>query len=355
VLSIDPLGEQTTHTFDAAQPPDADGRSRGAFGRAELRPQQQPGEPGRSARQRHHLRLRRGSNREVDQIDPLGAHTVTAYDAASRVTSRTDRLGRSREYAYDAGDRLTTETWRDAGGLVVNTLAYTYDPNRNILTASDASGAYAMTYDALDRVTSQNGPFGLQLDFTYDPVGNRTGVADSEGGFTASTYNAVNRLTSRQFAAAGSAGARPDLHGPRRAVRGGPYSDLAGTHKVGETDYVHDPARRTTDIEHGDGVGVNLLDLATYDLEGKATSETPTACRRTTPTTSPTIDRRRHAGVQLRPGRQPDDARLRDGAEQPAAERRHLGVRVRRRGQPNQEDEGRQRRTWTYGYDTATR
>src|SRR5262249_34808719 len=137
------------------------------------------------------------------QTDPLGKAVTSAYDADSRLTLRTDRDGRQRQMSYDALGRETAETWLASGGGTDNLLTYAYDAVGNQLTAADSHGAYTMGYDALDRVTSTQEPFGLTLTSAYDAVGNRTLVQDSQGGVTTSVYDALDRLTSRRFGGAG--------------------------------------------------------------------------------------------------------------------------------------------------------
>src|SRR5439155_15890398 len=216
-------------------------------------------------------------NRLIEQDDPLNARTTLAYDAAGRETSQTDRLGRRKDFSFDNADRLTGETWRDAGGSVVNTVTLTLDANDNLLTAANANGVYTSTYDALDRVSTQAGPFGLSLTFGYDAVGNRTRVEDSKSGVTTSTYDGDNQLTSRQLGGTGLTPLRFDIAYTARNQVGTltRYSDLAGTTKVGESDYTYDNAARLTNVQIKDGTGTLLGNYTyTYDLASRATSET---------------------------------------------------------------------------------
>ncbi len=127
-----------------------------------------------------------------------GNSATFAYDKISRLTSTTDRNGRVRNLNYDNDSRKTGETWLISGSTV-NLLTFTFDPNNNLLTAADYHGLYTMAYDALDRMTSVQEPFGQTLTMGYDAVGNRTLLKDSLGGVTTLVYDAANRLTSRQF------------------------------------------------------------------------------------------------------------------------------------------------------------
>jgi YD repeat-containing protein len=101
--------------------------------------------------------------------------------------------------------------------------------------------SYTMAYDALNRLMSDKEPFGQVLTFTYDPVGNRTLVQDSQGGTLTSVYDAANRLTSRQFGGVGQTPLRMDLTYTGDEVRrfsvgmeAGPSleNDFEGTHNL---------------------------------------------------------------------------------------------------------------------------
>jgi YD repeat-containing protein len=56
-----------------------------------------------------------------------------------------------------------------------------------------------MSYDALDRVTVVQEPFGQTLTFSYDADSDRTLVQDSQGGVMTSVYNADDYLSSQQY------------------------------------------------------------------------------------------------------------------------------------------------------------
>jgi YD repeat-containing protein len=216
-------------------------------------------------------------NRVIEQDDPLANKTTMAYDAAGRQTSQTDRLGRRIDFSFDNVDRLTGETWRDAGGTVVNTVTLSYDAHDNLLTAANGNGAYTFSYDALDRLSTQAGPFGLSLTFGYDAVGNRTLEQDSKGGVLTSVYDGDNQLTSRQLGGSGLTPLRFDTaYTARNQVSTlTRYSDLAGTTKIGESDSTYDNAGRLTNLQIKDGSGTILGNYTTtYDLASRATAET---------------------------------------------------------------------------------
>jgi RHS repeat-associated protein len=212
--------------------------------------------------------------------DPLG-HTATyVYDDGGNLTSTTDRDGRRTDTTYDALGRPTQERWYDASGTLVDTINRTFDPDDDLLTASDGNGSRTttFTYDPFGEVATEQGPFGPTQTYGYDADGNRTTVTDSLGGVTTSVYDAFGRLTSRQSGGtgAGTDPLRVDLtYTPAGLVRTATsYSDLEGAHQVGVTTYQYDAADRLKEIKHSGAGGSVTADYAyTHDLADRLTSE----------------------------------------------------------------------------------
>lgn len=161
---------------------------------------------------------------QTKQSDPNGNETTIAYDALNRTTSRTLADGSSTSYFYDEEGNLTKST--DPKGQVINHvydainrhtettypgntspyLALTktetvYDGNNNITTVTESktdatnasiSDVTGNTYDNFDRLTAST-QRGVQVSYSYDTNGNRTGVTTPNGA-TAYTYNNRNRL-----------------------------------------------------------------------------------------------------------------------------------------------------------------
>ena len=50
-------------------------------------------------------------------------------------------------------------------------MSYTYDPQGNLITATDGTGVTTLTYDTGDRLESVTYPNGQSLNYTYDTVG----------------------------------------------------------------------------------------------------------------------------------------------------------------------------------------
>jgi RHS repeat-associated protein len=222
-------------------------------------------------------------NRKISQTDPSGKTATFAYDALGLMTGTTDRDGRSRTFSYDADNRLITETWFNSSGSAVNTLTYSFDPNGNLLTGANNNGTYTMSYDALNRTTVVNEPFGQSLTFSYDHLGNRTLVQDSQGGTITSVYDAGNELTSRQFtdsSATFSAGLTyTGTHQLSTIMR---YNNMMGTGNIASTTFLYDAADRVTSIQHQNTGGTSLASfLYSYDGAGRVTVETDNGALKT--------------------------------------------------------------------------
>ncbi len=133
-----------------------------------------------------------------------------------------------------------------------------------------------MAYDALDRETSVQEPYGQALTYGYDAAGNQTSERDSQGGTTTSVYDALDRLTSQQFGGPGQTTLRVDFaYTPRDQVGTMTYyTDLAGTQVASVTTYAYDPALRLTGITQSLSGGAVLASYAYgYDEASRLTSE----------------------------------------------------------------------------------
>ena len=120
------------------------------------------------------------------EIDPLYNISTMSYDAVDRVISATDKKGQRITYSYDLLNRETGENWI-IGTITQNLLTFTYDPNNNMLTAANNTGAITRTYDSLDRLSTNADSFGTLVTNSYDAANNRTVLQDSFGGVVTRT------------------------------------------------------------------------------------------------------------------------------------------------------------------------
>jgi RHS repeat-associated protein len=135
-------------------------------------------------------------------LNPLGPARMVYDQSLNRLSRVQDGKDNYRVLTYDSLDRLTkveftgANTTLDAGEPYVQ---YTYDRDGNQTgetTREETSGTVrtrSMTYDALNRVTSESLPGGASTSYTYDRVGNLRSLTDG-GGNTEYTYDAANRV-----------------------------------------------------------------------------------------------------------------------------------------------------------------
>jgi RHS repeat-associated protein len=167
----DPLGNATSHTYDAAGQRSAlteDDVQVAAYAYSD-----------------------RGELTSVTAAD--GSVTSYTHDAARNLVTRTDANNHTTTYAYDAASRLTDVTsptsqhWR-----------YEYDPAGNRVEYTNARGqVLTSSYDEINRLEAldYSDPSTPDVTFSYDAAGNRTQMTDGAGSETYS-YDAVNRLSS---------------------------------------------------------------------------------------------------------------------------------------------------------------
>lgn len=122
--------------------------------------------------------------------------TITAFDAAGRVTAVIDPLGNTTRKFYDAAGRhIATVDARDQ----VSTTEY--DAGGRITAVVDAKGQRVTnTYDELGRLLTTTDAEEIVNSFAYDAAGNRTRLTDGSNQSCTFEYDALNRLTRQVFA-----------------------------------------------------------------------------------------------------------------------------------------------------------
>ena len=149
-------------------------------------------------------------------IDPLGNRTTNTY-VAGLLATRTDPLGRTWRFGKDAVGRTTSAT-----NAVGQTSLSSYDPVYGIHQQTDPDGNVTVqnllpnglvgsvvdarggktsyTYDANGRRTSRTDPLGnIEQVTSYDGNGNLLTAIDRDSQLTTSTYDPLNRLSTRTF------------------------------------------------------------------------------------------------------------------------------------------------------------
>jgi RHS repeat-associated protein len=125
--------------------------------------------------------------------------TTWTHDPANRLTALQWPDNSKLTYGYDAANRLTTIT-----DLPGNTINYTLDPlgDRTAANIKNASATLtwqdSATFDALGRKLTDTSGSGFTTDFTWDNNGNVLTVAPpTPSGTTTYTWDALNRPATR--------------------------------------------------------------------------------------------------------------------------------------------------------------
>jgi RHS repeat-associated protein len=141
-------------------------------------------------------------NLPLTETNALGTTTNT-FNLDGLTTSIQDADGRVRDFVYNNDQQLTAENWM-SGSTVVAAMAYGYDLAGQLTSASDASSAYAFSYDGdgnvltTDNAGTPNVPH-VVLTNTYDSLGDRltqsATIAGTVDFLNSYTYNNDQELT----------------------------------------------------------------------------------------------------------------------------------------------------------------
>ena len=114
-----------------------------------------------------------GAGNMLTETSPLNFVITREYDKNGNVTTKTLPNGKTATYEYDACLQVIKSVDDD-------TSTFTYDPNGNVLTATNAAGTVTFDYDNLNRVISVS-ENGYTYGYEYDADGNRSAVIYPDG------------------------------------------------------------------------------------------------------------------------------------------------------------------------------
>lgn len=127
--------------------------------------------------------------RVVRETDPLGRATLNEYDAAGQLTRTTNARGQEIRNAYDPAGRLIRVETPSAAWT------HRYDANGNILETTEDSGETTVSsFDALDRRTSRTDENGYTVSYECDAAGNLTALIYPDGDRVEYEYDELDRL-----------------------------------------------------------------------------------------------------------------------------------------------------------------
>ena len=113
--------------------------------------------------------------------DAAGLQLNMTYDDGGRLDRWAPSSGSmSASFEYDDDDRLEAITYRDAGGVEITTLSWSYSPAGLRESHSDGESGDAFAYDAAGRLTSAIHEHSANEDesYSYDGAGNRLTAGD---------------------------------------------------------------------------------------------------------------------------------------------------------------------------------
>jgi len=110
----------------------------------------------------HYERDRQG--RITSELDPLGGRTGWRYDAVGRLVEEIDPLGNAMRYVW--GSSLVMDRIEAPGGIDIE---FTFDGLGNIVTAEDGNGGiWRFSYDRSGRLAGRTNPAGQESRYEYD-------------------------------------------------------------------------------------------------------------------------------------------------------------------------------------------
>lgn len=139
------------------------------------------------------------SNKELTKVTPvtgssLGNRSFT-YDIWGRAKTATNGAGTTATYTYDANDRVLSTTHSDGKA---NT-AFTYTPDGQVATRTDANGSTTYGYDDLGRLVSRvNTAGGGTIAYGYDLASNLVATTDTRG-TTSYAFDASGVMTTLTY------------------------------------------------------------------------------------------------------------------------------------------------------------
>ncbi len=188
------------------------------------------------------------------------------YDLSRNLVRILDPKGQTINFLYDSADQLIQKRLSDSSAALTDTLSYTYDALGNLTLVQDNDSRLRFGYDSVGRLIkatsgdSSNPSLAqpvTELQYSYDPNGNRTLLLGPVNIQTAYTYDVLNRVIG--VSDRNGVGARFEYDALSRLIR-----KSAGA----ETTYGYDSASQLIHLQTL--LGSTLIDTFSYsyDLRG---------------------------------------------------------------------------------------
>jgi RHS repeat-associated protein len=138
---------------------------------------------------------------------------TSAYDA--HATTVTDQATKVRRSIVDALGRLIRVDEPNSSGSLgtidapAQPTSYTYDPLGNLTSVAQGVQTRTFTYDGLSRLKTATNPESGAINYTYYPNGNLLTKTDARSVVTTYVYDGLNRVKTRSYSGPGAGGATP--------------------------------------------------------------------------------------------------------------------------------------------------
>jgi RHS repeat-associated protein len=137
------------------------------------------------------------------QTDIDSDRTLVTDQAGKQRISKTNALGQLK----DIWEVTASDQWTEAISFPNQTLSagyrtsYSYDTLNNLTTVNQGVQTRSFSYSSLSRLLTAANPESGTINYGYDPNGNLTQKTDARGVQTAYVYDALNRVTQRNYSA----------------------------------------------------------------------------------------------------------------------------------------------------------
>ena len=126
-----------------------------------------------------------GRNLVTKEINALGDSTVYVYDGNGNLVSKTDADGYVTRYSYTALDLVKKINYNGA-----KEVSYQYNKVGELVQMDDWTGTNTFELDLLGRLQKMTDHKGNTVSYTYDAVGNQTGITYPDGSKVSNFYDA---------------------------------------------------------------------------------------------------------------------------------------------------------------------
>jgi len=207
------------------------------------------------------------SSNSLGDVSNPNQPTNYGYDVLDNLTGVTQGV-QTRTFVYDSLKRLTSATNPESG-----TVSYGYDPNGNLITRLDANSiTTTMTYDAINRIASRNyndSPQTPSINYHYDAQSLPSGAPTFDRGYS------TGRLVAVTYGTGSSAGTYRGYDQMGRVVR--QYQRTDSINYLVEATYYANGSMYTQTYPAVPGAGDRRVVTYTNDPAGRLSALNSTA------------------------------------------------------------------------------